>query len=155
MRTNTTLTLLALALSPMIALSACGKKEDAKPAGVTTKTTLGDVKKSAQDTAAKAGDAFNEQRQQLADKVSLQLSEANKTLKALRDKAAAATDSAKADLDKAVQTLAAKRDALQKKLADITAATSDGWDHVKSSVESAVNDVKKAVDDAGAKLSPN
>lgn len=152
MRANTPIAILALALSPTLALSACGKKEDAsKPAGA--KTTLDDVKKSAADTAQKAGELFDEQRQQLADTVAAQLQEANKTVKALRDKAAQATDDAKAELDKSIESLSAKRDALRKKLDDIKAASADTWDKVKSGVETAMSDVKNAVKDASDKLS--
>jgi chromosome segregation ATPase len=88
----------------------------------------------------------NSQIDQYTSKLNAQLKEWNAKVEELRTKGQSATADAKAQLNKQLEDLGAKRGAAEKKLKELQAAGADKFQVLKQGVDQAWQDLRSAVE---------
>ena len=89
-----------------------------------------------------------DKKEEFVAKANDDLAAMDQKIQNLSDKAASASDAAKANLQSDMQDLKAKRATLDQKLTDVKNSTADNWDSAKSAFENGYDDVKTALKNA-------
>lgn len=92
-----------------------------------------------------SGDALK-QRDEAVKTINAQLTELDKDIARLKEKAEKATGEEKAKLEAKWKESAGKREALGKKLEELKTAAADKWEAIKKDTDKAFDDLKKSVE---------
>jgi len=118
----------ALAAGAVLLLAGCGDRND--------------VEEAAEDATA----YVSEQYQELENTVKEQMDAVNRKISELEGRARVAEADTRAAIERAVTDLRTRRDQLQARLENAQNAGADAWEEAKSGVESAMNELRAAVD---------
>lgn len=124
-----------------IALVACS---DGDKGGVTA----GDVAQQAAQTAQTAAKLVEQTKDQYARQMRDELDLMNQRLNLLKERAAKAEGETKAKIDTQIEALSKKVTDVEAQLEKLKSSSGDAWKDMKGGVESAVNDLKAAYDEA-------
>jgi chromosome segregation ATPase len=143
-----------LAITLLLALGAftgCGEKDQSqsKPATVSKE----DVKKQAKEAYNTTKAYTEEQMQAFRDETKTRLDEYEKEIDQLQAKAEKLEGDAKAKAEQQLTALRQKRDEVSGKLKDLSSASGNAWDQLKSGIDSAMEDLGNAYKKAAAEFS--
>ncbi|TVP61508.1 MAG: hypothetical protein EA342_20665 [Leptolyngbya sp. LCM1.Bin17] len=93
-----------------------------------------------------------EDRSTSQGKMEAQLQEWGAKLDEMQAKANQVSADKKADLDQQIAALRAKRNAMQQRLSDLTAASDDAWQSVKVGLQEAWHDLRQGFEEAASKF---
>lgn len=109
-------------------------------------------KKKVVPDAEEASTTSQEEKNEYLDKMAKQVGEWEANIEALKKKAEKAKTETKNEYLAQIEALNQKKEAAQKKLAELQAAGDDMWEDLKSVVESAWEDMKKSLKSASNKI---
>lgn len=133
--------LMLVLLSLSLALSACGKKEEA----ALPKTSAEGVKQEAAQAIGAAEEQAKKIRDEFVSKAQQELNELNAKLAELKTKAQTLTGEAKVKIDQQIQNLEQEQKTAAQKLGELKSATSEKWNELKAGASEAVDRFKQAV----------
>ena len=129
----------------LIAATGCeSKSTDVVPGKVTSE----DVRKDATHAVNTAVEFSEQNKEEFQKNLDSKLQAMDAEIKKLREKGQGLKDQAKADWDKKMVDLEAKREAVHAKVIDIGKSNAAAWKDVQNGAESAWNDLDKAFHDA-------
>jgi tRNA U34 5-carboxymethylaminomethyl modifying GTPase MnmE/TrmE len=143
-----------LAIMLLLALGAlpgCGEKDQSqsKPATVSKE----DVKKEAKEAYNTTKAYTQEQMQAFREKTEARLAEYKKEIDELQTKAEKLGGDAKAKAEQQLTALRQKRDEVSQKLKELSSASGNAWEQVKSGIDAAMEDLGDAYKKAAAEFS--
>lgn len=130
-------TKLCLALVLALPLAACGEKKAAD---------------SMKDAASAATSKIEDIKASFAKMTEGQMGDISKSISDLQSKAASLTGEKKAELDGLIKNIAAKKGDLVKMFDDAKGLTGDGFEKMKEKLATGIDEIKKMIDSAMAKL---
>jgi len=138
-------------LLAMGALSGCGDNEQtqSKPAAVTKE----DVKKEAKEAYDTTKAYTQEQMQAFREQTEARLAEYEQEIDQLQAKAEKLEGDAKAKGEQQLTALRQKRDAVSKKLKELSSSSGNAWEQIKSGIDAAMEDLGNAYKKAAAEFS--
>jgi TolA-binding protein len=132
----------AVVLAGLAAILGCEPKPSAEAPGAVTSD---DVRREAVDTAAE----FTEQtKEEFQSRLEARLEKLDGEIAALREKGRDLKDEAKADWDRKLVDLEARRDAARAKLAEVKQSSAEAWQDVQQGAQAAWDDLEQAFQDA-------
>lgn len=136
---------LLLMLAGLLTASGCDTKPaEPKPGKVTSEDVRRDAGKAV-DTAAE----FSQQtKEEFQKKLDLRLKELDAEIAKLREKGNNLKDEAKADWEKKMADLEAKREAASAKLAEVGHSSAEAWKDIQKGAQAAWDDLDKAFREA-------
>lgn len=121
-------------------------------AGVSFAAEKGDVTKGdvKEEIAApqKATAPAEQEKQDYIKQIQNALDDVSKNIDQLKDKAQTATGDARAKIESTIATLKTQQEAASKKLQEVRSSTGAAWGEMKTGMGKAVDDLRKAYDDA-------
>ena len=141
MKTNMNRLLLAFLLGSLLAVSACGKKEEGRP---PSKVSAEDVKKETKEAIGTAMEYTKQERDEFVSKAQKELDELNPKIEEIKKKAQEATGEAKAKLDEQIKRLQQEQKAAAEKLEELKFATGEAWKDLKAGVQAAIDHLKQS-----------
>lgn len=107
-------------------------------------------------TSSESGKDFREKTQsaqnEFVKKMEAELEKVDAKIAEMKKKAENATDEAKTEYKKQIRSLQGKKSSFQRKLNELQNASGQAWEEFKAGVQKAVDDLKKASDDAASKM---
>jgi|GEM_PF-4618840 len=132
----------------LVFLVAAGCEEPAPtppPAPVPEKGSADQLKKEVSDVVDAALAFSQKAKNEFLEKMDKQLAELDVKIAELREKGKDLTDEAKTKWDEKIVLLESKRDALTAKLAEARESGETTWKELKSSAQSALDDVEQSL----------
>jgi predicted nucleic acid-binding Zn-ribbon protein len=106
--------------------------------------TAKEVGRQAAQTAESGATYAEQEKDKYVHKARAELDELRSDIDRLGVKARTARDEAKAKLDKDIAALNRKREAAERKLADLQSANAGAWKHLKAGMDNALDDLKRS-----------
>jgi len=91
-------------------------------------------------------------KNQFVKKMETELEKVEAKIAEMKEKAENATEEAKGEYKKQIRSLQGKKSSFQRKLNELQDASGEAWEELKAGVQKAVDDLKKASDNAVSKL---
>jgi len=111
-----------------------------------------DVKKQAGEALSAAKEYTMQEKQEYQKLIESQLADLSKKIEDLKAKAVNAKKDAMAALESQIADLKKKQEAAQQKLSELGSVTSKAWGEVKSGLDKAMDELKKAYEGARSKF---
>jgi hypothetical protein len=132
-------------LAGFVAVTGCEQKPAEQTPG---KVTSEDVRRDAGQAAKTAADYSQQTKEEFEKKLEARLKELDAEIVKLREKGRDLKDDAKADWDRKLAGLEAKRDAARAKLDEVGRSSAEAWKDVQKGAQSAWDELDKAFRDA-------
>jgi uncharacterized phage infection (PIP) family protein YhgE len=134
---------LVLIVLLVIGLSACKKKDQTQ-----LNNALLTIQQGTQQGVSAVKDAVTQTKQDYQRSIQRQIDQISRSIDQLNKKAETVDDQAKADIQRTVNGLQIKRDALQEKLDQLKSSTADAWKDMVAGINDSLVDLQKAADRA-------
>jgi hypothetical protein len=128
-------------------LAACGGSEEpatTKPATEEHGETAQDVKEKAREAAQTSMDYAEAKKEEYQKDIEAEINKYQKEINKIAVGSRAMAEDAKAAVDERLQVLIDKKEAAQKKLAELQSATGKAWEDLKVGMDAAMGDLKAA-----------
>ena len=136
-------------LAGLATVMGCEQKPaDESPGTVTSD----DVRRDAGQAVDTAAEYSEQAKDEFQGRLEARLEELDSEIAALREKGGDLKDDAKADWDRKLADLEAKRDAARAKLAEVKQSSADAWNDVQKGAQSAWDDLEQAFQDASGEF---
>ena len=133
------------ALTGLATIAGCEQKPSGEaPRAVTSE----DVRREAGETLDTAAEFSQQTKEEFQTRLEARLETLDGEITALREKGRDLKDEAKADWDRKLADLEAKRDAARAKLAEVKQSSAEAWKEVQQGAQSAWDDLEQAFQDA-------
>lgn len=134
-----------VALAGLATIIGC----EQKPSGEAPRTaTSEDVRREAGEAVDTAAKFSQQTKEEFLTRLEARLEKLDGEVAALREKGRDLKDEAKADWDRKLADLEAKRDAARTKLAEVKESSAEAWKDVQQGAQSAWDDLEQAFQDA-------
>jgi DNA repair photolyase len=138
-----------LALAGLLAAGGCEQvPADPMPGNVTSE----DVRRDAGQAVDTAATYSQQAKEEFRKKLAARLTELDAEIAKLREKGRDLQDEAKADWDRKLADLEAKREAAGTKLTEVGAASAEAWKDVQQGAQSAWDELDKAFREAAGEF---
>jgi len=132
--------MLAIICLSLFVLS-CGESKESK-------VSSGDVKKETREAYETAVQYTKQQKEEFQRKVQAKLDEYRKRIYELQVEAEEMSAQMKANMNRRIKDLEAKREAAEEKLTQLESASGKAWAEIKEGLDQAVKDLGQAYEDA-------
>jgi hypothetical protein len=142
--------LLPLATFALVATLGCGRDEASDTGGVidTTPGVAAAPEPGMPDPAMETGDVAFEQRQEFAQSIRQQMADIDQQIAELADQAKSRGGAVS---DRALANIRTARQAVNRDLQRVDAATADNWEDIRTGVNEAVDNLTEAIEAAQPK----
>ena len=137
-------TILAILCLSFIILS-CGE-------GKESKVSSGDVKKETKEAYETAAEYTKQQKEEFQREMQAKLDEYRKIIYELRVETEEMSAQVKANMNRHIEDLEAKRKAAEEKLAQLKSSSGKAWAEIKKGLDQAVNDLDQAYENASSQF---
>jgi len=134
---------LILIILLVLGLPACKKKDQTQ-----LNNALSTIQQGAQQGVSAVQDAVTQTKEDYQRSIQKQIDQISGSINQLNKKAETVDDEAKADIQRTVNGLQIKRDALQEKLDRLKNSTADAWKDMVAGINDSLSDLQKAADQA-------
>ncbi len=136
-------------LAGLATIMGCEQKPaDETPGAVTSE----DVRREAGQAVDAAAEYSEQAKDEFQGRLEARLEELDSEIAALREKGRDLKEEAKADWDRKLADLEAKRDAARAKLTEVGQSSAEAWNDVKQGAQSAWDDLEQAFQDASGEF---
>ncbi len=112
------------------------------------KVTSEDVKKQAEQTWSTAKEYTLQEKQEYQKRIESQLADLSQRIDELKEKAKTAKQDAVVKLQAQMEALKKQKEVAEQKLSELRSSTSNAWGEVKDGVDKAMDNLKKAYENA-------
>lgn len=140
-RSGTALAIMCLSF----AIFSCGESKESK-------VTSEDVKKETKEAYATAVEYSKQQRDEFQRKMQAKLDEYRKRIYELQIEAEEMSAQVKANMNRRLEDLEAKREAAEEKLEQLKSSSAKAWAEIKEGLDKAVKDLDQAYQDASSQF---
>ena len=126
--------------------------EPDRPKGLADKVTPADVRRDVGEADKTTATYVEQTKHEYQQQLETRLKELDAEIARLRDKGRELTGDAKAEWERALPELQAKRDSAHAKLAEVRQSSAEAWLEVKKGAQSAWDDLDRAFHDASKKF---
>jgi ElaB/YqjD/DUF883 family membrane-anchored ribosome-binding protein len=138
-------------LLALVAVTGCGEKK--KPQNKTEAVSTQDVKKDTKQAYDTTKAYTQEQIQAFRQQTETKLNEYEKDIDQLQSKAEKLRGDAKVKAEQQLTALRQKRDAVLKKLKELSSSSGNAWDQIKSGIDATMKDLEDTYKKAAAEFS--
>jgi TolA-binding protein len=138
-------------LLALVAVTGCGEKK--KPQNKTEAVSTQDVKKDTKQAYDTTKAYTQEQIQAFRQQTETKLTEYEKDIDQLQSKAEKLRGDAKVKAEQQLTALRQKRDAVLKKLKELSSSSGNAWDQIKSGIDATMKDLEDTYKKAAAEFS--